>query len=195
MKKLILLLLFIPLVSCDNTETKESIYSFGEDTWIIDWGFSHIPNGEKNYKSGSYSFFELKKNELIIEGIIELVVDIVVSKDYYDSMDKLEKVYFKDVEKKLFAVPFYSSKVDSTLIYKLNWKSKDSIIGNLIEKNSSGVKLPFTNEKILLLRIPKYSSSEARDILVKKKTDLDLELITQKQYDSIKNKLSKYITD
>ena len=30
---------------------------------------------------------------------------------------------------------------------------------------------------------------------INKKTDLDLELITQKQYDSIKNKLSKYITD
>jgi len=40
-----------------------------------------------------------------------------------------------------------------------------------------------------------YSSTEARAILINKKTDLDLEVITKKQYDSIKNKLSRYITD
>ena len=59
MKKLLLLLLFIPLVSCESTETKENIYSFGEDTWIIDWEFSNIPDGEINYKSGDYNFFEI----------------------------------------------------------------------------------------------------------------------------------------
>jgi hypothetical protein len=32
-------------------------------------------------------------------------------------------------------------------------------------------------------------------IISNKKTDLDLELITQEEYDSIKNKLSRYITD
>jgi len=38
-----------------------------------------------------------------------------------------------------------------------------------------------------------YSSTEARATLINKKTDLDLELITQEEYDSIKNKLSRYI--
>ena len=198
MKKLILLLLFIPLVSCDSTETKESIYSFGEDTWIIDWEFSNIPDGEINYKSGDYNFFEIQKNEQVVMGQINLVVDIIVTKDYFYSLGKSETLYFKDSEKTLLAVPYWQQLNEKNFpinIYKINWKSKDSIIGNLIEKDSSGVKLPFTNEKILLLRIPKYSSSEASDILIKKKNDLDLELITQEQYDSIKNKLSRYITD
>ena len=198
MKKLILLLLFISLVSCDSTETKESIYSFGEDTWIIDWEFSNIPDGEINYKSGDYNFFEIQKNEQVVMGQINLVVDIIVTKDYFYSLGKSETLYFKDSEKTLLAVPYWQQLNEKNFpinIYKINWKSKDSIIGNLIEKDSSGVKLPFTNKKILLLRIPKYSSSEARDILTKKKNDLDLELITQKQYDSIKNKLSRYITD
>ena len=198
MKKLILLLLFISLVSCDSTETKESIYSFGEDTWIIDWEFSNIPDGEINYKSGDYNFFEIQKNEQVVMGQINLVVDIIVTKDYFYSLGKSETLYFKDSEKTLLAVPYWQQLNEKNFpinIYKINWKSKDSIIGNLIEKDSSGVKLPFTNKKILLLRIPKYSSSEARDILIKKKNDLDLELITQKQYDSIKNKLSRYITD
>ena len=198
MKKLLLILLFISLVSCDSTETKESIYSFGEDTWIIDWEFSNIPDGEINYKSGDYNFFEIQKNEQVVMGQINLVVDIIVTKDYFYSLGKSETLYFKDSEKTLLAVPYWQQLNEKNFpinIYKINWKSKDSIIGNLIEKDSSGVKLPFTNKKILLQRIPKYSSSEARDILTKKKNDLDLELITQKQYDSIKNKLSRYITD
>ena len=58
-----------------------------------------------------------------------------------------------------------------------------------IEKEEVGLDV------FLLLRKPKYSNQEARDILTKKKNDLDLQLITQKQYDSIKNKLSRYITD
>jgi len=51
------------------------------------------------------------------------------------------------------------------------------------------------NEKQFYLRKSMYSSTEARAILINKKTDLDLEVITKKQYDSIKNKLSRYITD
>jgi len=69
MKKLLLLLLFIPLVSCDSTETKESIYSFGEDTWIINRN-----KGENEYKKiditkdsdlDFISFIELKDGKLL----------------------------------------------------------------------------------------------------------------------------------
>ena len=81
---------------------------------------------------------------------------------------------------------------------KLKWKSYDSIYGTLISFKENGkerVTNPDGITDLILLRIPKYSSSKARDILAKKKNDLDLQLITQKQYDSIKNKLSRYITD
>ena len=89
---------------------------------------------------------------------------------------------------------------DKTVYYsKLDWKNNDSIYGKLISVKENGIE---TLEKelvgidfFLLLRKPKYSNEDARDILTKKKNDLDLQLITQEQYDSIKNKLSRYITD
>lgn len=42
-------------------------------------------------------------------------------------------------------------------------------------------------------KLPKYSSAEARLKLMSYREDLELQLITQKQYDSIKNELKKYI--
>lgn len=42
-------------------------------------------------------------------------------------------------------------------------------------------------------KLPKYSSAEARLKLKSYREDLELQLITQKQYDSIKNELKKYI--
>ena len=82
--------------------------------------------------------------------------------------------------------------------YKLEWKTKDSVFGTLFSFKKNDIEQMKKGDEItnlLLIRKPKYKSHEARDILIKKKVDLDLELITQKQYDSIKNKLSKYITD
>ena len=97
----------------------------------------------------------------------------------------------------ILALPYYGKKDSIIDYYKLQWKSKDSINGNLIRQNINGeiFSVGFEDHEILLLRFPKYTSEEARAILINKKTDLDLELITQKQYDSIKNKLSRYITD
>jgi len=89
---------------------------------------------------------------------------------------------------------------DKTVYYsKLDWKNKDSIYGKLISVKENGIEKMEKEEVgydlFLLLRKPKYSNEDARVILTKKKNDLDLQLITQKQYDSIKNKLSRYITD
>ena len=65
MKKLILLLLFIPLVSCDSTETKENVYSFGEDTWIINYG-DDIDITRDSDLDG-IQFIELKDGKVVIE--------------------------------------------------------------------------------------------------------------------------------
>jgi len=194
MKKLILLLLFIPLVSCDSTETKESIYSFGEDTWIIN------PNkGENEYKKiditkdsdlDFISFIELKDGKLL-DGYYVYFREL--SKRYKNQAN----YYFEDEKMTILAQQFDE---DKTVYYsKLDWKNKDSIYGKLISVKENGIEKMEKEEVgydlFLLLRKPKYSNEDARVILTKKKNDLDLQLITQKQYDSIKNKLSKYITD
>ena len=104
-------------------------------------------------------------------------------------------MYFKDSEKTLLSIPLGETGNKYPIYtYKLNWRTKDSIIGNLVEKDSLGA-VAFESQKILLLRKPKFDSKKARQILVKKKEDLDLQLISQKEYDIIKNKLSRYITD
>jgi hypothetical protein len=194
MKKILLILLFIPLVSCDSTETKENVYSFGEDTWLIN------PNkGENEYKKiditkdsdlDFISFIELKDGKLL-DGYYVYFREL--SKRY----ENQDNYYFEDEKMTILAQQFDEGK---TVYYsKLDWKNKDSIYGKLISVKENGIEKMEKEEVgydlFLLLRKPKYSNEDARDILTKKKNDLDLQLITQKQYDSIKNKLSKYITD
>ena len=194
MKNLLLLLLFIPLVSCDSTETKENVYSFGEDTWLINRN-----EGENEYKEiditkdsdlDFVSFIELKKGKLF-DGYYVYFREL--SKKYSDK----DNYYFEDEKMTVLARQFEEGKTVYNAM--LDWKNKDSIYGKLISVKENGVetlkKEEVGQDLFLLLRKPKHSSFEARDILTKKKNDLDLQLITQKQYDSIKNKLSRYITD
>ena len=194
MKKLLLLLLFIPLVSCDSTETKESIYLFGEDTWLI-----NPKNGENEYKKIDIT----KDSDLDFIKFIELK-DGKLLDGYYVYFRELSKryenqdiYYFEDKKMTVLTSQFDEGK---TVYYsKLDWKNKDSIYGKLISVKENGIekieKEEVGYDVFLLLRKPKYSNEDARVILTKKKNDLDLQLITQKQYDSIKNKLSRYITD
>ena len=82
-------------------------------------------------------------------------------------------------------------------MYSVDFASKDTLVlESLGGVDSLGIIIG-KDMKITeyFFRKPMYSSTEARATLINKKTDLDLELITQKQYDSIKNKLSRYITD
>ncbi|MCH1548123.1 MAG: hypothetical protein L7S44_06150 [Flavobacteriaceae bacterium] len=89
MKKLILLLLFIPLVSCDSTEGKENIYSFGEDTWIevyFDDEKKEFLNIDLNDDSDlDYtSFFEIVNNEVIGGAYTYSYRSKKLTKEYYD---------------------------------------------------------------------------------------------------------------
>jgi hypothetical protein len=196
MKKLILLLLFIPLVSCESTETKENIYSFGEDTWLkIDATskneYENIDITRESDLDGR-DFIEFKDGK-ILSGLYFYSYDKELYKDY----NKEDYYHFEDEKMTVLANQFDEGK--KVYYSKLNWKNNDSIYGKIISVKENGIE---TLDKelvgidfFLLLRKPKYSNEDARDILIKKKNDLDLELITQKQYDSIKNKLSRYITD
>ena len=142
MKKLILLLLFIPLVSCDSTETKESIYSFGEDTWIINRN-----KGENEYKKiditkdsdlDFISFIELKDGKLL-DGYYVYFREL--SKRYENQVN----YYFEDEKMTILAQQFDE---DKTVYYsKLDWKNKDSIYGKLISVKENGI------EKILPSRL------------------------------------------
>ena len=198
MKKLILLLLLIPLVSCESNETKENVYSFGEDTWLRIFSDE---NGEfqkfdftNNKDLQSIPFFEIN-NSIVKEGSYHYSSwKKELKKNYF-----YKSTYFFADDKNTILVNKYLFDNDSMQsTTKLKWKSYDSIYGTLISFKENGkerVTNPDGITDLILLRIPKYSSSKARDILAKKKNDLDLQLITQKQYDSIKNKLSRYITD
>ena len=195
MKKLLLLLLFIPLVSCDSTETKENVYSFGEDTWIINYG-DDIDITRDSDLDG-IQFIELKDGKLL-SGLYFYSYNKEFYKELHKDYNKEEDhYYFEDEKMTILANQFDEGK---TVYYsKLDWKNNDSIYGKIISVKENGIE---TLDKelvgidfFLLLRKPKYSNEDARDILTKKKNDLDLQLITQKQYDSIKNKLSRYIND
>jgi hypothetical protein len=191
MKKLILILLFIPLVSCDSTESKESIYSFGEDTWIINYGDDI--DVTKDSDLDGIEFIELKNGKLL-SGLYFYSYNKELDKEYNNKEDYY---YFEDEKMTVLANQFKDGK---TVYYsKLDWKNNDSIYVKISSLKENGVetlkKEEVGEELFLLLRKPKYSNEDARVILTKKKNDLDLELITQKQYDSIKNKLSRYITD
>jgi hypothetical protein len=195
MKKLILLLLFIPLVSCDSTETKESIYSFGEDTWIINYGDDIDITRDSDLDR--IEFIELKDGKLL-SGLYFYSYNKELYKELYKVYNKEEDpYYFEDEKMTILANSFDEGK---TVYYsKLDWKNNDSIYVKISSLKENGVEIlkkeEVGEELFLLLRKPKYSNEDARDILTKKKNDLDLQLITQKQYDSIKNKLSRYITD
>jgi hypothetical protein len=197
MKKLILLLLFIPLVSCDSIETKENVYSFGEDTWLKIDALARNEYKEIDITRESdldrIDFIEFKGGELHNGFYDYSIWHKELDKEYNNKED----YYFEDEKMTVLANQFEEGK---TVYYsKLDWKNNDSIYGKLISVKENGIE---TLEKenvgidfFLLLRKPKYSNEDARGILTKKKNDLDLQLITQKQYDSIKNKLSRYISD
>ena len=192
MKKLILLLLFIPIVfSCDK-EAKESVYSFGEDTWLINYDIDNKIDITNDSELDYVSYLEFKQGKLHSGFYSYFSYNKELSKEY----ENTEDYYFED-EKRTILCSKYDEGND-IYYHKLKWKNKDSIYVTLFSIKEKGIEKMNKNEEaesFLLLRKPKYSSIEARRILTRKKNDLDLQLIKQKQYDSIKNKLSRYITD
>jgi len=207
MKKLLLLLLFIPLVSCDSTETSNSNkfkYPL-DDVWIF----------YKQYFNDSIVYFEKKflsnKEKDLGWATYVLLNDMKIENGYfkYSSQKKISERISTSDDSFFISAKFKNSLRDSiifqrgrdgkpiwTRVYSIDFISKDTLVlesqgvdslGTIIKKDVKVTEYFF--------RKPMYSSTEARATLINKKTDLDLELITQEEYDSIKNKLSRYITD
>ena len=206
MKKLFLLLLFIPLVSCDSTEnnnTNKFEYPL-DDVWvfykqtdndsIIYYKKEAFSNKEKDLDYLNYILFN---NMEIEQGYFK----------YNSNKKKSDRKSYSDFgEQVTFSVRFKNNDRDS-LVYNntangvkysstptIKFVSRDTLVIETKSADSLGTIIKINNKEFYL-RKPMYSSTEARAILINKKTDLDLELITQEEYDSIKNKLSRYITD
>jgi hypothetical protein len=206
MKKLILLLLFIPLVSCDSTENNKLVYPL-DDLWVV---FKTIEGDSVKY----FNEKALLNDKKDLDWVTFLSIDnMSIKLGYFDYNQKLKTFERKplddlldDANLKITGYTFKDNKRDSMIylrsvdgikyssVSNIKFLSKDTLIRRTHKIDSSGtvIKVDIAD---YFFRLPLYSSSEARDILTKKKNDLDLQLITQKQYDSIKNKLSRYISD
>ena len=207
MKKLLILLTLIPLVSCDSTETSNTnkfkyplddvwiFYKFGYDTdseeeLMEDARRMSGTIPEKNLEDVPYILInnmEIERGNFQYNSYLKKAVRIPYDLDYpsrfkNNNRDSLVDNYL-DVDGGEF-LQIFSIKVsrDTLVLETKNIFSGDTVFRTI-------------NEKQFYLRKSMYSSTEARAILINKKTDLDLEVITKKQYDSIKNKLSRYITD
>lgn len=206
MKKLILLLLFIPIVSCDSTEannTNKFEYPL-DDIWVL---YKETDNDSiVYYIKEALSNEEKDLNYLNYIGFNNMEIE----QGYYEynyKKKKSDRKLYSDLEEQVtFSVRFKNNNRDS-LIYNnttngvnysstpaIKFVSRDTLVIETKSADSLGTIIKF-NLKEFYFRKPMYSSTEARAILINKKTDLDLELITQEEYDSIKNKLSRYITD
>ena len=206
MKKLILLLLLIPLVSCDSTENNNTnkfeyplddvwvFYKQTENDSIVYYKKEALSNEEKDLDYLNYTLFN---NMEIEQGYF----------DYNSKRKKSDRKPFSDLgEQVTFSVRFKNNIRDSLVYHNtfdgvkfsstpsIKFVSRDTLVIETKEVDSLGTIIKL-NIKEFYLRKSMYSSTEARAILINKKTDLDLELITQEEYDSIKNKLSRYITD
>jgi len=209
LKNLLLLLLFIPLVSCDSEANNTNKLEYPlDDIWVF---YKQTENDSIRYyrkealsneeKDLDYLTYILFNNMEIEQGYFK----------YNSNKKKSDRKPFSDLgEQVTFSVRFKNNIRDS-LVYNntidgviagvkysstpsIKFVSRDTLVIETKKVDSLGTIIK-VNNKEFYLRKPMYSSPEARAILINKKTDLDLELITQKQYDSIKNKLSRYIAD
>ena len=188
MKKPILILLFIPLVfSCSSESKKEPNPFYPGDKWV-EFGFALSDSLFYDYKVDwndleSEIYYEFTEDNKIIFDEFEPDytykyvddIDYEVSVKFSDNMDTIIQEYYLDGKKISDAIKpiFYSN---------------DTLAFEYYEPNDEG----FKNKKFLKL-YPKYQPNEARAILMSTKSDLDLEIITQKQYDSVKEIMSRYI--
>jgi len=195
MKKLIvfaLSFLMFVFIACSKGNKSKQEFPIYNDYWV-EIGTKKPSDSEIKFvkydsdEDLSYNNFILFKPEVkeVSSGYL----------DYYSYRDKLEIEYY-DNEKlrydKLSNKLFWRLDTIYTDIYKIKLLTKDTLALLLKEYDSLGVRIPDDYIRIFKRR-NLYSSSEAKALLVKQKLNLDLELISQKKYDSVKNVLSKYI--
>ena len=180
MKRLIIILLII-FYSC-GPEKKERVInldgawvSIGErdnSSELTSKGFFLIDDLNEDGDELIYEYMNIKGNKGDFGAAYgfkfsELSMDYDVESDFISLSKKKGSIFFGDNTD--IGLPFLIS--DDTLIMK--------VPNDLFSK--------------LWVRLPKYTSQEAKNILEEKKKDLDLELITKSEYDKIKNSLVKFI--
>ena len=202
MKKLLFLFTTLLLISCssNSSEKKDEIQVdeiFG-DYWLskgsilydkegkikfIDGSLYKIKNankvfgGEISYsqssntpKSKMFTLYEMDEDEWDI-------TNMELKWEYKENVNITEKIKIKDFNN----IEFVVTSIDS-----LETKLKSSSYSTFGDKISVGEKSEF-------IRIPHFFPKEPKEILIEKKLDLELELINQQQYDSIKNRVQKYM--
>ena len=192
MKNYLLHLLIILIIISCSSENQTKVESFNYDgTWALVGQREGIE--EINTDNFEYIYDE---NE-------EIDIPFINIKD--------KKIFWGWIEGYDFYLSNLSMDVESDILGKFN-TSKDTItlsmegdteyqLPNVISNDTLITKvLPQegredTNFYYMYIRVPKYSPESARDLLIQSKEDLDLQLISQKQYDSIKKSLSKYIRE
>ena len=206
MKKFLILLLCLPFVTCDSSEDNKLVYPL-DDLWVV---FKTIEGDSVEY----FNEKALLNDEKDLDWITFLSINNMnIELGYFNYNQKLKTLerkplddFLDDANSKIIDYTFKDNKRDSMVyirsvdgikyssVSNIKFLSKDTLIRRTHKIDSSGtvIKVDIAD---YFFRLPLYSSHEAREILIKKKSDLDLQLITQKQYDSIKNKLSRYITD
>lgn len=206
MKKLILILLFIPLVfSCSSVSKKEPNPFSPGDKWVefgVSVSDSNYYEWKVDWDNLSFErYIEFTNNSKILRGTFRDNDDVFTYKrvnPYARVNDGSLEDKFKDdlVSDKLsenrdtIIIEFYSENAGRQIRETLKpiFYSNDTLALEYYEPNNDGYK-----NKVFYKLYPKYQPDEARAILMSTKSDLDLEIITQKQYDSVKEIMSRYI--
>ena len=202
MKKLLFLFTTLLLISCssNSSEKKDEIQvdeTFG-DYWVskglivynkeggvdfmeggsfqiidadnVNWGEIDYNSRSKNSDSKIFELYGLAEDEWDL-------TNMELKWEYKENVNITEKIKIKDFNN----IEFVVTSIDS-----LETKLKSSSYSTFGDKISVG-------EKSEYIRIPHFFPKDPKEFLIEKKLDLELELINQQQYDSIKNRVQKYM--
>tara|TARA_A100001015_G_C15034372_1_gene735196 strand:+ start:2480 stop:3028 length:549 start_codon:yes stop_codon:yes gene_type:complete len=178
MKKLTSILFISLMLSCSSESKKEPNPFSPGDKWI-----------EFGQTTSDSEFYDYKVdwNDPTDEIYYEFTEDNKIISDFFGPEKDPSSVKFSD-NKDTITDEYYIEGKKVIDIFKPIFYSKDTLVLEYYESNDKGYKY-----KKFLKLYPKYQPDEARAILMSTKSDLDLEIITQKQYDSVKKIMTRYI--
>ncbi|MBI20352.1 MAG: hypothetical protein CMB73_07255 [Euryarchaeota archaeon] len=200
MKRLLFLVISLIIVSCSVENKEQNIYDdligdywvfldneediFRESRWDKSKYFfskSFIQYDTYNqWKTGYLSWSER-------EGVLDVKYDNEFRWNDSINLSKME-VYKTFIEDSYSLNYTNEIKLINYNTYKVSLKSIDS----------SGIELEVRDSikqfyHSTYIRIPHFFPKDPKEFLIEKKLDLELELINQQQYDSIKNRVQKYM--
>ena len=202
MKKLLFLFTTLLLISCssNSSEKKDEIQVdeiFG-DYWLSKGSILYNKEGKINYIDGS--LYKIKNANNVMGGEIsyssssntpksKMFTLYEIDEDEWDLTNMELKWEYKEnvnITEKIKIRDFNNIEFIVTSIDSLETKLKSSSYSMFGDKISVGEKSEF-------IRMPHFFPKDPKEFLIEKKLDLELELINQQQYDSIKNRVQKYM--